>query len=300
MHLPGWLIQPLQALLRELDDTSGITSVGAVSGGCISHVTRLQTGKRVYLLKWQEQAPPGFFAAEVDGLARLAASGAVRVPAVWGWRVVEDVSRGALLLLEWLEGSPPHSMARLGEQLAALHRSSLSPHEPPAYGLAQDNYLGSTAQTNGWATDWVDFFTHQRLGVQMALVERDGLLPAKRRQSLEKLISRLPELLGGVTRQPALIHGDLWSGNVIPCGEELAIIDPAVSFSDREAEMAYTELFGGFDAHFYAAYQSALPLEAGYAERRGLYQLYHLLNHLHLFGKEYGPAVDAVLRRYTA
>lgn len=304
MHLPDWLIPPVQALLREVGDTSAIVGARAVSGGCISHVTRLQTGTRVYLLKWQEHAPPGFFAAEVDGLARLAESGAVRVPSVLGWRAVEDEPHGALLLLEWLEGSPPRSMARLGEQLAALHHCRPSAHIPnsngPAYGLAQDNYLGSTPQRNGWAADWVDFFAQQRLGALLGLVNQAGRLPAPRRHRLEQLINRLPAMLDGVARQPSLIHGDLWSGNVIPCGDGLALIDPAVSYSDREVEIAYTELFGGFDAQFYAAYQSAWPLESGYPERRGLYQLYHLLNHLYLFGEEYGPAVDAVLRRYAA
>jgi fructosamine-3-kinase len=133
----------------------------------------------------------------------------------------------------------------------------------------------------------------------MALAQRLGRLPAQRARRIERLIARLPGLLGGVEHRPALIHGDLWGGNIIPGPTGLALIDPAISYSDREAELAYTELFGGFSASFYAGYQSAWPLDPGYLERRDLYNLYHLINHLNHFGESYGQHVDTVLRVYT-
>jgi fructosamine-3-kinase len=133
----------------------------------------------------------------------------------------------------------------------------------------------------------------------MELASRNLRLTPERSRKLSRLIERLEDFLGGMPRQPSLIHGDLWSGNVIPGPGGLALIDPAVSYSDREAEIAYTELFGGFSSGFYAAYQHTWPLEPGYADRRDLYNLYHLMNHLNLFGEAYGGQVDAVLKHYS-
>jgi fructosamine-3-kinase len=202
----------------------------------------------------------------------------------------------AFLLSEWLEGGgAPVDMTALGTQLAALHR-----HEAPAYGLDHDNYIGGTPQRNGWDADWPRFFAERRLRPQIELAGARGLLGAGRGRGLERLLGRVGDLLGGVARQPALLHGDLWGGNVVaadPCGAP-GLIDPAVYYGDREAEIAFTELFGGFSPAFYAAYRRAWPLEPGYAERRDLYNLYHLLNHLNLFGEGYGPQVDAIIHRY--
>jgi fructosamine-3-kinase len=238
------------------------------------------------------------FECEARGLDQIRATNTVRVPVVYTAREARGGSP-AFILLEWLEGSRSGDYGRLGEQIAALHRQGTSPQRPPAYGLDHDNYIGSTPQRNAWEIEWVTFFRDYRLKPQMELAERNHRLPAQRRQKIESLIQRLPDLLDGVERRPSLIHGDLWGGNVIPAQDGLAIIDPAVSYSDREAEIAYTELFGGFSARFYAAYQSVWPLDPGYAERRDLYNLYHLLNHLNLFGESYGYQVDSVLKFYA-
>ena len=293
MALPTALREPLAEVLRGLGDPTAVRSVRPAGGGCINNAMRVETSRGQYLLKWNAAPLPGMFACEARGLDLLAQTQTVRVPAVYHHTEAEE-GCPAFILLEWLEGTRG-DMALLGEQLAELHRQGAA----PAYGLDHDNYIGSTPQVNSWAADWVEFFTASRLLPQMELAARTGNLSASRRAKLERLIARLSGLLGGVTRQPALIHGDLWSGNVIPGPSGPALIDPAVSYSDREAEMAFTELFGGFSAGFYAAYNAAWPLDPGYPERRDLYNLYHLLNHLNLFGEGYAYQVDAVLRRYA-
>ena len=159
-----------------------------------------------------------------------------------------------------------------------------------------DNYIGSTPQVNGWLDDWLAFFRERRLRPQMELAARNGHLPAGRRRALEGFMGRLDELLGGVPRRPALLHGDLWGGNMIadPSGQPV-LIDPAVYYGDREADLAMTALFGGFSSAFYAAYNEVYPLADGWRERFRIYNLYHLLNHLNLFGEGYGAQVDAVI-----
>jgi fructosamine-3-kinase len=296
--LPEPLIAPVLATLRGLGDKTGIRSARSLGGGCINHATRLETAGGFYFLKWNADPLPGMFACEARGLALLGAVGAARVPSVLA-TAEADGERPAYLLLEWLEGGRVGDQARLGEQLAALHRAGRSPQDPPAYGLDHDNYIGASRQANDWDADWPHFFAERRLSPQAALAARAGRLPPERRRRIERLVERLPALLGSVERSPALIHGDLWGGNVIPGPDGLAIIDPAVSYSDREAELAFTELFGGFSARFYAGYNAAWPLEPGYPDRRDLYNLYHLLNHLNLFGESYGTQVDSILRRYV-
>jgi protein-ribulosamine 3-kinase len=271
-----------------------ITPLGSSFAG---RLYRVRSAAGEFALKWAEQPVPGVVAAEARGLALLAATHTVRVPQVYAMHdpSVEGESGAAYLLIEWLDGAGARpDMATLGTTLAALHR-----HSAEAYGLDHANYLGATRQPNAPHTDWPTFFCTQRLEPQIALAERNGLLPATRRRALERVLARLDDLLAGVARRPALIHGDLWSGNVLAASDSTpAMIDPAVYYADREAEIAYTELFGGFGARFYTAYNEAWPLEPNYRERRDLYNLYHLLNHLNLFGESYGAQVDAIARRY--
>jgi fructosamine-3-kinase len=200
-------------------------------------------------------------------------------------------------VLEWIEarGSKSGAAEALGEQLAQQHRT---PGE--AYGLDHDNYLGSNQQINQPTSSWIEFFRDRRLGFQTELAQRNGYLTARRAARLERLIARLANWIDESICMPSLLHGDLWGGNFLagPNGEPV-LIDPAVYYGDREAEMAFTELFGGFGTKFYAAYNAAWPLAPGYADRRDLYNLYHLLNHLNLFGEGYGGSVDAILQRYA-
>lgn len=296
--IPKELGVALTKALDEAGDPTPIQDTRPVGGGCINNAMRLQTARATYLLKWNPDPLPDLFLKEAQGLALLQATATVRVPAVVAVSNATAASP-AYILLEWLEGSVRPSsreaQSRLGSQLAALHRASAD-----AYGLDHDNYLGSTPQNNTQDNNWVNFYRERRLRPQMELAHRQGRLPAVRRRGLERLIERLDDWLGGVEHRPSLLHGDLWGGNVIPAPDgTLALIDPAVYYGDREAELAYTELFGGFSPAFYAAYEEAFPTSPGRAERRDLYNLYHLLNHLNIFGESYGPEVDAVIRRYT-
>jgi fructosamine-3-kinase len=224
--------------------------------------------------------------AEVDGLAALRATRTVRVP-----DVVALDERG--LALERLELRPldARSGAALGVALAALHRAPAGER----FGWASDNYIGATPQHNAWCAAWHEFFREQRLRPQLQLAAANGY-PLQREG--EKLLTRIDALLSGHDPKPSLLHGDLWGGNAgaLPDGTPV-IFDPAVYVGDREADLAMTELFGGFPAGFLAAYRDAYPLDEGYALRRELYNLYHLLNHLNLFGEGYRARCERTIAR---
>lgn len=298
--LPASLTQPITDLLHGIGDTTPIRSVRPVGGGCINNAVRLDTSKDAYLLKWNPHPLPGMFPAEARGLELLYATQTILVPKVIGASNATP-EHTAYILMEWLEGNSSYAANQdtLGTKLALMHQVGTSPHNPPAYGLDHNNYIGSTPQYNGWDTDWITFYRERRLRPQLELAQRGRRMPADRQRKLERLMDNLDRWLGGVHRRPALLHGDLWGGNVlVGRGDEPAIIDPAVYYGDREAEIAYTELFGGFSTRFYRAYNDVWPLEPGYDDRKDIYNLYHLLNHLNLFGESYGMQVDQVLRRY--
>ncbi len=245
--IPGALRGPLEQALRSIGDQSQVTGARRVGGGCINNALRLSTEKRMYLLKWNPDPLADMFLVEVDGLREMHATQTVRVPEPYLAANPKDGAPG-FILMEWLE-APQETrgidFAQLGRQLAALHRHSSDTE--PAYGLGYDNYIGPTRQKNGWEEDWVTFFRERRLRPQMELAQRNNHMHSDRQKRLERLLERLEEHLGGVERQPALIHGDLWAGNVMAGpGGGPALVDPAIYYADREAEMAYTELFGGF------------------------------------------------------
>ncbi|MFN8457131.1 MAG: fructosamine kinase family protein [Anaerolineae bacterium] len=223
-------------------------------------------------------------AAFCRGAARLAtllqAEASTECPAFIAWN-------------GWKPAPKLYHRGDAGNRSAALHRVF-----GPSFGLEQDNFIGANPQSNLPNDNWLAFFREQRLAFQMELARRNGYLTPQRARWLEKLLARLGDWLPA--QPPAsLLHGDLWGGNWLTLASgEPALIDPAVYYGHREADLAFTELFGGFPATFYTAYQSAWPLEAGYEERKHLYNLYHLLNHLNLFGEGYGSSVDSILRRY--
>ncbi|HEY4688968.1 MAG TPA: fructosamine kinase family protein [Anaerolineae bacterium] len=281
----------LQTALAQALDVP-IHSIDAVGGGDINEAARVTTAGARYFVKWNLRPHPRMFEVEARGLRLLKAAQAVRVP-----EVIAVIDQPPALVLEWIDvrGSKNHAADALGRQLAQQHRAL-----GPSYGLDHDNYIGSNRQPNRPTDSWIDFFRDQRLGSQMELARRNGYLDSRRARQLERMMSRLGEWIDGPACAPSLLHGDLWGGNFItgPDGEPV-LIDPAVYYGDREAEIAFTELFGGFGPNFYAAYNEAWPLAPGYADRRDLYNLYHLLNHLNLFGEGYGGSVDAILRRYA-
>ena len=221
------------------------------------------------------------FEAEALGLLALAQSEAIRVPKVI---VCGKTNDQAFLVLEYIALSQlnTHSEMLLGQQLAQLHR-----HKQPFFGWHTDNTIGSSSQVNGRYQDWITFWQQQRLGQQLTLAANNGY--DGRLQILgEKLCAAIQPLFDGYQPQPSLVHGDLWRGNVAADEQGNPVIyDPACYFGDRETDLAMTELFGGFSPAFYQAYQAAYPLDPGYANRKPLYNLYHILNHLNLFGISY-------------
>ena len=265
-----------------------------VGGGCIHQAWRVSDGDLAYFVKVDEAARLPLFEAEVAGLAELAATATVRVPEPVG----HGVAAGhAYLVLEYLPlgGGSTGAMERLGRQLAALHR------QPQAgFGWRRDNFIGSTPQPNPPGADWIAFWRERRLGFQLELAARNGHGGAWLRRG-EALRGRLEGLFAGYRPFPSLLHGDLWGGNAGCTRDgEPVVFDPAVYYGDREADLAMTELFGGFSDRFYAAYRETLPLAAGYPRRRTLYNLYHVLNHLNLFGGGYRAQAERMIEQLLA
>ena len=229
------------------------------------------------------------FAAEAEGLAELAKPGVIRVPRVLGHGID---GQQAFIETEWLELSAPTPQveAQLGEQLAALHQTTAD-----RYGWHRDNTIGLTPQHNDWSDDWVSFFREHRLGYQFRLAAQNGYTGSFQERGAQ-LLKRLPVFFDAYAPPPSLLHGDLWAGNWGSCDGEPVIFDPAVYYGDRESDLAMTRLFGGFGKSFYDAYENAAPLAPGHRERCDLYQLYHVLNHLNLFGSSYLGRAETLIR----
>ncbi len=266
-----------------------VARLEAVGGGCINHGSRLFTDDgSTFFLKTNEACPAGMFAAEAHGLEALRRAGGPRVPSPYLWA-------DGFLLLEDLEPAPPENdfWPGLGRRLAGLHG-----HISPRFGFAQDNFIGLTPQPNSWTEDGYEFFAEHRLLYQARLARDEHRLPPSDERRVAAVARRLRDL---VPDQPAsLLHGDLWSGNVIAGpGGEACLIDPAAHHGWAEAELGMTELFGGFDADFYAGYLEVRPLAEGWRERLPVYNLYHLLNHLNLFGGGYLASVRRVLDAFA-
>jgi fructosamine-3-kinase len=275
-------------------DPSGQREVG---GGCISATSILSDGERAFFVKRNDPSRLDLFEAEADGLAALQRAGALRVPEPICWGSDQTGSYLVLERLDLSRGGGGDSGAETGRRLAELHRWGLA--EGTAFGWHRDNYIGATHQPNGQGDDWVAFWRDRRLGFQLDLAARNGhgrglQVPGDRLLAgLEALIDHRP--------QPSLLHGDLWGGNLGYLRDGTPVIyDPAVYRGDREADLAMTELFGGFGGDFYAAYREAWPLDPGYPTRKTLYNLYHVLNHLNLFGTGYLGQAKSMMERLLA
>lgn len=276
-----------------------------VGGGDVSRAARLDAERGQFFLKWGQGFAGQTYASEAEGLAALHAASAgtgLHVPAPLASRTSEGGADG-LLLLDWIEPArpAPPDWRAFGVALAALHRA-----EAPGdgrYGWEAGNWVGSKPQRNGWKASWPVFFGERRLREQAETVRQRGAWDAAWDGMLDRLVTRLPEILPAAP-PASLLHGDLWGGNALAAragrreGDvAFALIDPAVYVGHREADLAMTELFGGFAGPFYAGYREAWPLEPGYDERREVYNLYHLINHL-THGPSYRRPVEAALRRF--
>ena len=269
-------------------------AVRPVSGGCINSGWRVASDAGEVFVKTNAKASLAMFEAEHEGLRALAVAEALRVPQALATGVSGSL---AWIAMEWIEtGRSGTATGRaLGEGLAKQHRYSAE-----RFGWHRDNTIGSTPQPNGWRADWVGFFADMRIRHQLELAARGGC-PRRLIDAGERLLDQIGVFFTDYTPDASLLHGDLWGGNWAADSDGRPFVyDPAVYYGDREADMAMTELFGGFDAGFYAAYQAEWPMDPGYGTRKDLYNLYHVLNHVNLFGAGYLGQAQALIARLLA
>jgi len=271
-----------------------VKHIQAVSGGCINTAYVIKDHQRRYFIKLNEAARHDMFMAEFQGLEEMAKTDTVRIPRPLCYGVS---GHSAWLIMEYIETGKTgcDSMAMFGRQMAAMHRC-----EKPWFGWHCDNTIGSTVQLNSITNDWPKFFCEYRLKFQLDLAAENGFLGRIQNRG-ESLIELCPKLFDGQRIIPSLLHGDLWSGNFLFDREGRAVLfDPAVYYGDREADLAMTELFGGYSSQFYQAYFEAYPVDEGYALRKILYNLYHILNHLNLFGEGYLAQAEQMIDKLLA
>ena len=269
-------------------DHGEVERVEIVSGGCINQALALvTTTQELFFLKVNADAPADMFACESEGLAALALAGGLRIPEVFFYG-------NGFILMTYLQHSSacPNYWRLLGAGLAVIHN-----HSNPRFGFKGDNYIGASRQVNAWMDDGYEFFAINRLLFQAQKAFETGLLDVEELRRAERIAGKLSSLIPG---QPAsLLHGDLWHGNVITDSRGFpALIDPAVYYGWAEADLAMTTLFGKFPAAFYQAYTEQRHLEPGYEERFPIYNLYHILNHVNMFGGSYLPDARRILEIY--
>lgn len=278
---PNW-----QQISKQIERATGlpfaISTSDAVSGGCINAAYSIQSTSKSYFVKLNSRDLAPMFEAELLGLNELAQAHTIKVPKPILCGVTDRHSFIVLEQLSLASTSHQAAMQKMGQQLAQLHQI-----KQDFFGWQRNNTIGSTEQNNESTTHWIDFWRDKRLNFQLALANANGY-GGKLTQTGDKLAASLPAFFTAYNPHPALLHGDLWSGNaaVTNAGEPV-IYDPACYYGDREADIAMTELFGGFSPSFYTAYNETYPLDAGYPVRKTLYNLYHILNHLNLFGAGY-------------
>lgn len=286
--MPEW--QALFSALREHDiKVSDRDMPRPVHGGDISAAWHVKAEDQPVFLKTGPASSYDMFRAEAEGLKELALADAVRVPQVLG---CVRSNNECMLALEWIDFDlPGQDTARLlGEQLAKQHR-----HTKDQFGWHRDNTIGSTPQPNPWNDDWIEFFREQRLGFQLRLAAEKGY-KGELQQEGDRLLSNISQFFNDYWPEASLLHGDLWGGNWASSSGQPVIFDPAVYYGDRESDIAMSLLFGGFPGDFYRAYEDAWPLAAGSRQRIELYKLYHVLNHLNLFGRSYLGRALGIIR----
>ena len=287
----GELLAALQTSVSDVAGSFRIERTTPVAGGCIHRCFILEGGGRRYFAKTNARSELDNFAAEADGLAALSAAGArVPTPVCQG-----QAGEQAFLVLEHLELRRNGDYAALGRSLAKVHS-----FHGESFGWRRDNYIGRTPQLNRCSTSWSDFWREARLGPQLDLVKKNGLGKSLLEKG-ERLAEAVPGLLSEHAPAASLLHGDLWSGNAGFLADGTPVLfDPAVYRGDREADLAMTELFGGFPQAFYSSYAEVAPPAQGYAVRKTLYNLYHVLNHANLFGGGYAAQAERMIERLLA
>ena len=283
----------IETTIRNHDKHFELSTQRQIGGGCINRCYTIEShmGKR-YFTKLNSTSALLMFEAEQDGLREIAQTKTIRVPEPLCCGIAEGQS---FIVMEYIpltgsgQGSTPQLM---GEQLAAMHR-----HTQSNFGWFRANTIGSTPQINSELANWVEFYRIRRLGYQLDLATKNGFVGALQEKG-HQLLESIVGFFSNYQPCPALLHGDLWGGNqAADQNGNPVLFDPATYYGDREADIAMTELFGGFSSRFYDAYNHHWPLDAGYGVRKHLYNLYHLLNHANLFGSSYARQAEAVIDR---
>jgi fructosamine-3-kinase len=291
-RIPPDVLEGVTEILR-LPSKASILGFSIISGGCINNSGRIKCSAGDFFLKWNDRKRfPKMFEAESRGLKLLAQQEAIRIPRINGYG---ETDLHQFLVLEYIEqkGKSGKYWEQLGIRLAKLHNATNM-----FFGLDHNNYIGSLNQSNSRHSSWVEFFIEERLNVQLKLAVDSGLANANWTKKFQTLYKLLPALLP--EEKPSLLHGDLWSGNLITDEKgEPCLIDPAVYFGNREVDLAMTSLFGGFADQFYEIYEEHFPLQPDFRKRRELYNLYPLLVHVNLFGGSYVGSVEQILKNFT-
>jgi fructosamine-3-kinase len=285
-----------QFIIQHIEQSTGqafaVKQQLSLSGGSINSAYLLSDDKTRYLVKTNSAGQTAMFEAEAQGLQEMASSHTVKVPkpVCFG-----DDQTQSYIVMEYLDMSGQADQVILGEQLAAMHRVTAE-----QFGWKMDNTIGATAQPNPWTANWLEFWRDQRLGFQLQLAVQNGY--GGELQSLgERLLSEMPKLFTNRDISPSMLHGDLWGGNVAGLKDGTPVLyDPAFYYGDREADLAMTYVFGGFAPDFYTSYQNAFPLDEGFAVRKTFYNIYHIINHLNLFGGGYHRQSIHMMERVLA
>ncbi len=289
--LPDSLLSHLESILQ-----TKLTRLKALTGGDIhrAHLLRATDGRRLFVKYNTAPGASEMFRTEALGLALLGASRVIAIPHVHAHGAVPDAPE-AFLVLDFVEQGQRNRLfwGNFGAALANLHGNTSE-----KFGFSHDNFIGTLPQSNHRHDSWPDFYAVERLLPQTRLARDAKQLDAGLVRRVEKLCTRLASLCP--EEAPALVHGDLWSGNFL-CNTEgqAVLIDPAASFAHREMDLAMASLFGGFEPAFFQGYEKSWPLEQGFHERMEVYQLYYLLVHLNLFGGGYVASVRQILERFT-
>lgn len=280
-----------QVIFETLGPLAQLKSAVLITAGNHNQGIKLETSEGIFFLKLNFDHERSILAKEAEGLQRLRKSTFLKIPETFGNGRIEDYN---YLLSEFIASSRQQLdyWEDLGLGLAHLHLTNSS-----TFGLDSDNYIASLHQKNHQRDNWSDFFIEQRLEPMLGMAYFDKLIPLDFLKKFQAIYSKMDSLFP--KEKPALLHGDLWSGNVIcdqngkPC-----LIDPAIYYGHREMDLAFSRLFGGFDSRFYDAYESILPLEPDFESRIGIYNLYPLLVHLNLFGTAYLPGIEKIIKRF--
>lgn len=286
--MPDW-----NSIADEIAATTGqpfnLERQHSIGGGCINSAFCMEGGGEKYFIKLNQADKLDMFQAESDGLQELQKAEAIRVPKP----ICSGVSQSqSYIVMEYIPsgGGKKNVMQAFGQQFVNLHRCTQE-----NFGWVRNNTIGATTQINDPCEDWLEFWRKHRLGFQLDLAAHNRASSGLLRKG-EQLLSDMESFFSGYAPTPSLLHGDLWSGNYsISDAGEPVIFDPAVYFGDREADLAMTELFGGFSADFYAAYNDAWPIDPGYKVRKTFYNLYHIINHFNMFGGGYGSQAEGML-----